>query len=84
MKCLVDRGSPHRGVNAIVQYLVEKGANLEARDEHGWSPLAIARGLTCEDWNDRFRGGTAHVFHYEVTAQIGQGGMGWKIYPTPL
>ena len=43
-------GAAYRGVNAIVEYLVEKGANLDARDEHGWSALAIARGLTYTDF----------------------------------
>jgi hypothetical protein len=37
-------------VNASVEYLVEKGANLAVRDEHGWSALAIARGLTYTDF----------------------------------
>lgn len=43
-------GAAYRGVNAIVDYLVEKGANLDARDEHGWSALAIARGVTYTDF----------------------------------
>jgi ankyrin repeat protein len=43
-------GAAYRGVNAIVQHLVDHGANLEARDEHGWSALAIARGLTYTDF----------------------------------
>jgi ankyrin repeat protein len=43
-------GAAYRGVNAIVDYLVEKGARLDVRDAQGWSPLAIARGLTYTDF----------------------------------
>ena len=43
-------GSAYRGVNQIVEYLVEQGARLDARDANGWSPLAIARGLTYTDF----------------------------------
>jgi ankyrin repeat protein len=43
-------GAAYRGVNGIVEYLVQRGAALDARDEHGWSPLAIARGLTYTDF----------------------------------
>jgi hypothetical protein len=43
-------GAAYRGVNAIVDYLVENGARLDVRDQHGWSPLAIARGLTYTDF----------------------------------
>jgi ankyrin repeat protein len=43
-------GAAYRGVNAIVEYLVDKGAKLDALDEHGWSALAIARGLTYTDF----------------------------------
>lgn len=43
-------GAAYRGVNAIVEYLVDRGARMDARDEHGWSPLAIARGLTYTDF----------------------------------
>ena len=43
-------GAAYRGVNAIVEYLADKGAHLEARDEHGWSALAVARGLTYTDF----------------------------------
>ncbi len=43
-------GAAFRGVNATVDYLVEKGARLDARDTRGWTPLAIANGLTYTDF----------------------------------
>ena len=43
-------GVAFRGVNIVVDYLVEQGADLDARTEDGWSPLAIARGLSYSDF----------------------------------
>ena len=43
-------GVGFRGVNTVVDYLVEQGADLEALTEDGWSPLAIARGLSYSDF----------------------------------
>ena len=39
-------GVAYRGVNAVGEYLVEKGAKLDAKDVRGWTPLAIANGLS--------------------------------------
>jgi len=43
-------GAGFRGVNAVVEYLVEQGAALDARDTRGWTPLAIANGLSYSDF----------------------------------
>ena len=44
-------GAAFRGANIVVEYLVEQGADLEARTfEHGWTPLAIANGLSYSDF----------------------------------
>ena len=43
-------GAAFRGANNVVNYLVEQGAGLDARTEDGWSPLAIARGLSYSDF----------------------------------
>jgi hypothetical protein len=45
-----------RGSNAIVQFLVDHGAKLEARNTLGWTPLMCAEGIfvanTLKDWPD--------------------------------
>ena len=43
-------GGAFRGANNVVDYLVEQGADLDARTEDGWSPLAVARGLSYSDF----------------------------------
>ena len=43
-------GAAFRGVNRIVEYLVEHGADLDARTVEGWTPLAIANGLSYSDF----------------------------------
>ncbi len=43
-------GAGFRGANNVVDYLVEQGADLTALTEDGWSPLAIARGLSYSDF----------------------------------
>jgi hypothetical protein len=43
-------GAAFRGVNQVAAYLVEQGARLDARDKRGWTPLAIANGLTYTDF----------------------------------
>jgi ankyrin repeat protein len=42
-------GAAFRGVNEIVEYLVGKGASLDARDSHGWTPFTIANGISYGD-----------------------------------
>ena len=32
-------GAAYRGTNTVVQYLVDKGAKLDAKDTRGWTPL---------------------------------------------
>ena len=43
-------GAAFRGVNDVAQYLADQGAQLAARDTRGWTPLAIANGLTYTDF----------------------------------
>lgn len=47
-------GAAMRGSNAIVQFLVEHGARLDARNKLGWTPLMCAEGVfvanTEKDW----------------------------------
>ena len=43
-------GAAFRGVNAVVDYLVEQGAALDARTVEGWTPLALANGLSYSDF----------------------------------
>ena len=38
-------GAAERGADAIVQLLVDRGADLEAVNARGWTPLAIAEGV---------------------------------------
>jgi len=38
-------GAAHRGAAEIVRFLHEKGANLDAVNETGWTPLSIAEGV---------------------------------------
>ena len=39
-----------RGANNVVEYLVEQGADLDARTELGYSPLAVADGFSYSDF----------------------------------
>jgi len=43
-------GVAFRGVNIVLDYLVEQGADLSALSDDGWSALAIARGLSYTDF----------------------------------
>jgi len=38
-------GAIHRGAGNIVGFLVEKGANIDAVNEKGWSALSVAQGV---------------------------------------
>jgi len=38
-------GAAYRGANSIVQYLVDKGAKLDARSKQGWTPWTVANGV---------------------------------------
>ncbi len=38
-------GAAYRGANSIVEYLVSKGAKLDARSTQGWTPWTIANGV---------------------------------------
>ncbi len=43
-------GAAFRGANNVVEYLVEQGADLNARTDLGYSPLAIADGFSYSDF----------------------------------
>ena len=43
-------GAAFRGANNVVEYLVQQGAQLDARTTQGWTPLAIANGLSYSDF----------------------------------
>ena len=43
-------GAAFRGVNSVVDHLVEQGADLNARTVDGWSALAIADGFSYSDF----------------------------------
>ena len=45
-------GAAYRGAPSVVQYLVEKGAKLDAKDMRGWTPLLVANGI---DYTDFFK-----------------------------
>ena len=38
-------GAIHRGAGNIVRFLVEKGADIDAVNENGWSALSVAQGV---------------------------------------
>lgn len=43
-------GAAYRGYNSVVQYLVDHGAQLDARNKLGWTPLRIADGVYFTDF----------------------------------
>ena len=43
-------GVAFRGINSVATFLVEQGAKLDARDENGWIPWAIANGFSYSDF----------------------------------
>jgi ankyrin repeat protein len=43
-------GAAYRGVNSVVEYLVGKGAKLDAKDMRGWTPLTVANGISYTDF----------------------------------
>jgi ankyrin repeat protein len=38
-------GAAYRGANAVMQFLIEKGARLDVTNKRGWTPLTIAEGV---------------------------------------
>ncbi len=43
-------GAAFRGTNNVAEYLVEQGADLDARTDLGYSPLAVADGFSYSDF----------------------------------
>jgi ankyrin repeat protein len=42
-------GAAFRGVNAVVEFLLEKGAQIDPRDIRGWTPFTVANGISYGD-----------------------------------
>jgi len=42
-------GAAFRGVNAVVEFLLEKGAKLDPHDIRGWTPFTVANGISYGD-----------------------------------
>src|SRR6185295_11243954 len=42
-------GAAFRGVNQVVEFLLEKGAQLDPRDSRGWTPFTVANGISHGD-----------------------------------
>jgi hypothetical protein len=42
-------GAAFRGVNPIVEFLVEKGARIDSKDSRGWTPITISNGISYGD-----------------------------------
>ena len=42
-------GAAFRGVNAVVEFLVEQGARLDPKDVRGWTPFTVANGISYGD-----------------------------------
>ncbi len=59
-------GAALQGFDAVVQYLVERGAKLDAKDKNGRTPLDMAMGLAGSAGFD----GTASVPHESTAALI--------------
>ena len=58
-------GAAYRGADTIVQFLVDKGAKVNAKNKRRWTPLTIAEGI--------FPGGSVHRFPstIEVLRKLG-------------
>jgi ankyrin repeat protein len=42
-------GAAFRGVNPVVEFLLDKGAQLDPRDTRGWTPWTVANGISYGD-----------------------------------
>ena len=51
----------YRGINPIVQFLVEKGAKIDSKDQYGQTPLSIAEGIIPEGMTDRSKAPMAPI-----------------------
>jgi ankyrin repeat protein len=38
-------GAAYRGANSILEFLIQAGAKLDAKDVRGWTPLTVANGV---------------------------------------
>ena len=63
-------GAAFRGVNSVVDYLVEQGADLDARTVDGWSALAIADGFSYSDFYKAQKHTAAHLRELMVARGI--------------
>ena len=48
-------GAAYTGANAIIQFLVEKGAKVDVKDKFGQTPLSIAEKIYPEELPGKFR-----------------------------
>jgi ankyrin repeat protein len=44
-------GAAYRGSNAVVRFLVDRGARLNVKNARGWTPLTIAEGVYASNFN---------------------------------
>ena len=70
-------GAAERGFNAFVEFLVANGADLQAKDASGRTPLDLARGVGVAG----IRGAAAEPF--PKTAELLQSLMAAKGIPVP-
>lgn len=73
-------GAAYLGWNEVIQYLGEKGANLDAKDKYGQTPLSIALGdpqgllyrqIAGGRYDDRFRRPREHKKTAELLVELG-------------
>jgi len=73
-------GAAYWGATEMIQYLVEKGADLEAQDMYGQSAITIALGdpghliyrqLPGDDFDFRFRGPKSHKKAADLLVKLG-------------
>ena len=73
-------GAAYLGWNEVIQYLAGKGANLDAKDKYGQTPLSIALGdpqgllyrqIAGGRYDDRFRRPKEHKETAELLVELG-------------
>ncbi|MXY25875.1 MAG: hypothetical protein F4Y45_15325 [Acidobacteria bacterium] len=72
-------GAAFRGINSLADYLVARGADLDARTVHGWSPLAVAEGFSYSDFYKAQKHTAAHLRELMIARGIDTEGEGHEI-----
>lgn len=62
-------GAALRGADSIVQYLVEKGARLDAPNKLGWTPLTVANGVFVANTEKRWPSTVALLENLEARSR---------------